>query len=323
MRILFLALITSLMLGSCTGINSKKDEKFTPSSIVVFGDGLSDAGRWGKLTSGAYPPSPPFYEGRWTNGPVWIEIVAQKYNLTPEPENNFALGGATSGYYNINENIRNLLGLDSTIKLNGLLGQVEEYLNKHQSADSEAMYVLWAGGHDLGSYLDYGQPDIKQYPVAGNIEMAIELLKSAGAKYFFIGNMPDMGASPAYSGTDKQMLASQLSKELNQGLAMLASKLTNDSIQMLLFDADKLFKEAVTNPDKFGFKYVDESFLPFDFIDFGNPLSKSAELKDERNPDEFMNWWAVSASAAMHRIIADSAFAMMQKEFKVKPDKNQ
>lgn len=38
------------------------------TKLIVFGDGLSDQGRFGVLTKNRYPPSPPFANGRWTNG---------------------------------------------------------------------------------------------------------------------------------------------------------------------------------------------------------------------------------------------------------------
>lgn len=43
------------------------------SKLVVFGDGLSDQGRFGPLTNYRYPPSPPFLQGRWTNRLTWVE----------------------------------------------------------------------------------------------------------------------------------------------------------------------------------------------------------------------------------------------------------
>jgi phospholipase/lecithinase/hemolysin len=46
------------------------------SKIVVFGDGLSDGGFFGRLTGNRYPPSPPFSGGRWTNGSTWVEVLA-------------------------------------------------------------------------------------------------------------------------------------------------------------------------------------------------------------------------------------------------------
>jgi phospholipase/lecithinase/hemolysin len=64
------------------------------SKIVVFGDGLSDQGRFGRLTDNRYPPSPPFHRGRWTNGPTWIEHLAKLANIPLAAEDNYAQGGA-------------------------------------------------------------------------------------------------------------------------------------------------------------------------------------------------------------------------------------
>jgi hypothetical protein len=51
--------------------------------------------------------------------------------------------------------------------------------------------------------------------------------------------------------------------------------------------------------------------LPYDIIDFSNPLKSAIkEITNKTkglNPDEFMNWWAVSASAKVHKIIAEEA----------------
>jgi phospholipase/lecithinase/hemolysin len=55
------------------------------SKLVVLGDGLSDQGRWGQLTRNRYPPSPPFSGGRWTDGPTWVEVLAQKLGLPLDP----------------------------------------------------------------------------------------------------------------------------------------------------------------------------------------------------------------------------------------------
>ena len=88
------------------------EQKF--SNIVVFGDGLSDMGKWGKLTNCQYPPANKgFYESRWTNGKVWIELVAEKLGLPLSFENNFAMGGATTSAYNINEPLRNALKINA------------------------------------------------------------------------------------------------------------------------------------------------------------------------------------------------------------------
>lgn len=39
-------------------------------------------------------PQPPYYEGRFSNGPVWIEIAARQLGVSLA---NYAVGGATTG----------------------------------------------------------------------------------------------------------------------------------------------------------------------------------------------------------------------------------
>jgi phospholipase/lecithinase/hemolysin len=283
--------------------------KFT--NIAVFGDGLSDMGQWGKLTNYKYPPaSVGFFEGRWTNGKTWVEYLADSLGLKLSLENNFSMGGATTGLYNINEPFKPVLGLDSTVALKGMLAQVQSYLESKPSIDDKTLCVLWAGGHDIGNYLEYGEPNLKQYPPSQNYKEAIELLIKAGVKNIFLGTMPDMGFTPLYFGTEKQQSASQHCTDLNNGLKQIETEQSKNGVQIYLFDGAGLFAKFGTNPEGFGITYT-EAYLPYDIIDFSNPLkSPIKEITNKTkglNPDEFMNWWAVSASAKVHKIIAEEA----------------
>ena len=42
-------------------------------NIVVFGDSLSDNGNLYEIMKHQLPQSPPYYKGRFSNGPVWVE----------------------------------------------------------------------------------------------------------------------------------------------------------------------------------------------------------------------------------------------------------
>ena len=46
------------------------------SGIVVFGDSLSDTGNF-FLASGGAVAGPPYFEGRFSDGPVWVEVLAE------------------------------------------------------------------------------------------------------------------------------------------------------------------------------------------------------------------------------------------------------
>ena len=67
-------------------------------------------------------------------------------------------------------------------------------------------------------------PDVIANPPADNIQQALEKLIQAGARAFILGNMPDLGSTPAYYGTEKGKLATRLIAEYNQGLANAAAQ---------------------------------------------------------------------------------------------------
>lgn len=50
------------------------------SRIVAFGDSLSDIGNFYRLTGGVLPP-PPYDNGRFSNGPLWIEYLADDLGM--------------------------------------------------------------------------------------------------------------------------------------------------------------------------------------------------------------------------------------------------
>lgn len=52
------------------------------STIYAFGDSLSDAGNIYVGTGGALP-LPPYSDGRFTNGPVWVQDLSQALGLGP------------------------------------------------------------------------------------------------------------------------------------------------------------------------------------------------------------------------------------------------
>ena len=291
------------------------------NSIVVFGDGLSDIGKWGSLTDYKYPPAEHgFFESRWTNGSVWVEHFAESLKLPISFENNFAMGGATTGTYNINEPLRSLLRIDKSVPLNGMLGQVQTYLKGKSKLSKNTLYILWAGGHDIGNYLEYGQPDLKIYPPSDNYKQAIALLVEKGAKHIFIGTMPDMGYTPEYFGTDKQATASQLCTDLNNGLKAIEESYSNSDVNIYKFDGAGVFAEIGMNAKSYGIEHTNEAYLPISIIDFTNPLElttiKIPNKESGKNPDKFMNWWAVSASAKVHKIVGDKAVEFFQEQLK-------
>ena len=73
------------------------------TKIYAFGDSLSDTGNLFALTGG-FPP-PPYFEGRVSNGIVWIEYLADAMGMDFESVVNYAFAGATTGRDNENDGL--------------------------------------------------------------------------------------------------------------------------------------------------------------------------------------------------------------------------
>ena len=72
------------------------------SNLVVFGDSLSDTGNLFKVSEGLFPPSPPYFEGRFSNGNLVVDLLADSLELAEnqsflEDGSNYAFGGAQTG----------------------------------------------------------------------------------------------------------------------------------------------------------------------------------------------------------------------------------
>jgi outer membrane lipase/esterase len=128
------------------------------SSIVSLGDSLSDNGN----------------VGRFTDGPLWVELLADHYAV---PLVDIAHGGATTGYDNP------IIGSPIT----GLQWQVEQLT----SLPVDSLVTLWAGANDL---LQLRSP----FNAVHNIDFALENLYLAGGRNFLVPNLPDIGSSPFF-----------------------------------------------------------------------------------------------------------------------------
>lgn len=108
--------------------------------LLVFGDSLSDVGNAWRLLGDGAVPSPPHWRGRRCNGPLWVEILAERLGWPPlEPSlaggTDHAYGGARSG-----------AGL-SPKGVPNLLEQVDRFLVTHAGGPLEdgALVVVRAG----------------------------------------------------------------------------------------------------------------------------------------------------------------------------------
>ncbi|MEB3179128.1 MAG: SGNH/GDSL hydrolase family protein [Nostocaceae cyanobacterium] len=279
------------------------------SQIVGFGDSLLDTGNTSSLTRDAIalglplpfpiPPSPPYFNGRFSNGPVWIEQLASGLGLTYNPATNFAIGGATTGTNNtlLDNLIPGLPLPGNPLGLPGLQTQVDSFVTANPQADANALYVIWAGANDyLGD--DVTNPAV---PVS-NLANAVTSLSRVGARNFLVVNLPDLGQLPGTRGNETvSTLLDLLTVGHNAGLADTLNTLGRQpGINITGLDVNSLLRRAVTNPGEFGFTNVTDACL-----------NLTAQTLCS-NPNEFLFWDNLHPTTQGHSLIAQAALSSLR-----------
>ncbi len=278
-RIIFA--IALILLAFMTSLVFSAQQPEPINELYVFGDSLSDIGTVFRATGGMYPPNPTYFQGRYSNGRVWVEYLADRLYLSSSQINNFACGGATTGS-------------EGNSLVPGLLTQVQSFTQTHQQTNPKALYVLWAGAND---YLQgTGAATI---PVE-NVTKAIASLTGVGAKKILVANLPDLGQLPATRTSANSANLSALTQAHNQGLRRSLKLLSqqHSDLQIITLDANTLYRKAIATPATFGFTNV-----------ISPCLSGSRACG---NPDQFLFWDGIHPTTAAHRIIGEAAFSAVQ-----------
>lgn len=271
----FLTFIMVIFAASTQSYQNVHDEQI--NEVYVFGDSLSDTGNIFKATNGVYPPSPPYFQGRYSNGPVWVEHLSNKLGLNNNKNINFAWGGATT-----------INGSHNGIP--GALAQVYSYTKSRQKLNPNALYILWAGAND---YL-FGATDASS--AIANLSNAVQSLLTAGAKRVLVANLPDLGKVPATYSTLSSSNLSAVTNLHNLALAKSIDSLGQkfgSGNKIIQLDVNSLYRAAISNPGKFDFTNVTSSCL--------------SNMTTCSNPDKFLFWDGIHPTTAAHRVLADAA----------------
>ena len=249
------------------------------SRLFVLGDSLSDDGNLYKSVFGLYPQSPPYYKGRFSNGPVWVEDLAPKLGLPFDPATDYAYGGAETGNNN-----------DSP-GLPGMKQQIASLLKTYPMGDPAALYVVWGGAND---YISGGTDTTK--PVA-NIIGYVQSLAASGGRNFAVPNLPDLGLTPGYRKTASAPGLTQRTLAHNANLAAALQTLRTQlpTCNIVLFDVYTEFNRILATPAAYGFT---------------NTTDQAMQAAGA-NPDAYLFWDDVHPTAAAHRLIAADAYALL------------
>lgn len=324
-----LTMTIALMLVSLTA------NALTIDKIIVFGDSLSDNGNLYALSSAAHaaipyipiiPKNPPYYTGRFTNGPVWVENLAHDLNV---PLLDYAYGGAW------------VEGLpDSDLMTPFSLGMQVNFYLVSSIADfhkDNHLYVIWCGSND---YID-GRTDA-EYATTNtikNIQSQIEWLTYYGAKNIAVMGIADLSRVPeiAEQGSAVSEAARKLTLMHNAKLETMLKQeqIDHPEARIVYGNIDEYFQTILNHPEEYHLKNVKNACFGGTYtfaLRAGMMNAEEVEAAKQAhldiihntdlrsayvtsrlsgmgeqpctNPDEYLYWDHVHPTRVMHQVIS-------------------
>lgn len=299
--------------------------------MIVFGDSLSDNGNLFSLTSEFHniisqfpilPKDPPYFHGRFSNGSVWVEYLAQILNV---PLLDFAYGGAwVEGTMNAGFTLPFSLGMQVNMYMMHTVTDPDPHKSNH-------LYIIWAGGNDYTE----GRHHLNQSTTntVSVIKDQIDWLIYVGASNFLILNLPDLSKTPEVvaRGADFVREVQQLITLHNEKLAEMiaAEKQKYPNVKFILVDVMSYSKELIAHADQYGFKNVTDAcyngkyFLPKEMQQLLSPnlsqnltnntslrvayLTSLIKAKDNAicaQPDTYLFWDHIHPTRVVHMLLS-------------------
>ncbi len=249
---------------SVASVAEPQDRQF---AIHVFGDSLTDDGNFFAITG--QPPA-PYFEGRFSDGPVWVEYL---HRMFPKADlNNMAVGGSFTDDRNLNG------------PFGGVENQIDDFVASGEIVDEDDLVVIWAGANN---YLD---GDVNPATVVTDIAGAVaKLVDMADARRFLLVNLPPLGDTPAGAASGNGAGLNLLASLHNDALAQAAADLRDIlGVQIVLLDVRDLFDRVLANA--------------FGLQNTADPCLSPIGVCDK--PNKYLFWDGVHPTTTVHAKIA-------------------
>lgn len=303
-------LVSALIFVSTAALAQARDY----TSIVVFGDSLSDTGNVAHLTQDKYGvripgPLADYTDGRFTDGDdtlpaaqkyfgVWIEQLAA--TLPSKPIITNSLDGGTNYAYGfaLTGSGTTLLTLTPTlsVSVNNIGQQITDYLATKPVISRRTLFVVWGGANDIlnATSLD----DV----IKASIEETrdIQRLVDAGATQFMVPNLPPLGLVPRLNGSAATSIpattASIVYNEfLEAGVILLNDFHFGKRLRFYRPDVFSLFSKIIASPASYSLTNVTD-------------ISQRAYGID---PDKYLFWDDLHPTTKGHEILAQTAAGLL------------
>ncbi len=242
--------------------------------IIAFGDSLQDNGNL--YTNTGQPPA-PYYNGRFSSGPTWIELLSSDlsnpaHSTNPNSSMNSFWGGVLfGGPYNTGgtvDNVNAAIGGAGTIPgttINGVPSvqtQINAFIGVGGTIGPNDLVSVQGGANDLFLFFTLNptptQAQITNQAITTGLNEAsnVQLLIADGAKTVLVSNLPNLGATPQFNGSPSSSLAGALAtvtynSALNAATEQLAA--LNPKVNLVQMDWYSALNVILANPSAFGF----------------------------------------------------------------------
>lgn len=293
----------ALALAACSDSDPVQPGGSRFSATYAFGASLDDTGNACNLSAANCTPA-PYATPRVSNGPLFVELIAQNYGTTLTPSRtggtNYAYAGARTGAI-----------AGATQGVPNMNQQVDAYLTAvANKSDAKALFVVDAAtvGNDINDALVRGaaNPAIALGIVndaVTNIVSQINKLYASGARNVLLLNSTDIGKTPLVraQGATAMAAASQLSALFNSGLAAALPGIRSASagLNLYVLDLGALTAEVQATPAATGFTNVTQACVNVAVL----PPTVCT------TPDTYFYWDGFHPTAATGRLVAQRAIA--------------
>ncbi len=246
--------LTCMALACAIAATASATRAETFTSLTVFGDSLSDTGNLFAVTSEAgfpTPESPPYFDGRFSNGPVWADILAEDFDAKGLESQNFAYGGARAL-----PEADLLPDLPEQLGLFALMGSPD--------LGSRPIASLLFGANDIFGAIATPELDAVAMAAANAVADAAVALSGFGFGDFVIFNLPDLGRTPLFSlyQPGAAPFASAATVAFNATLDGRVDGLRAGGLNVVEIDMYALLNEMFDDPAAFGVTDVTQPCLP-------------------------------------------------------------
>lgn len=252
------------------------------NTLVVFGDSLSDNGNLFDLAG--YPPSPPYWDGRASNGPTYAEQLARALHDRLDDRAFVGAQASDSNPGALTDPAGNSLPINLPTQIASYLADLAGH-----AAPRSTTAVINIGANDYTDFLFFSDQTTPPHQIVANVlgavAGAVDALTHAGVSRIALFTLPDLSETPRYADpaipAEAAVAAHDLILANNAGIRQIAAEHPN----VVLVDQYALLGAVATDAHAFGFTAPLDAMLRDEVVAGSGPFAPNeVAFFDEEHP---------------------------------------